>query len=43
VELNPAYFADSVRYLQAEEMRVGVPSLFDMIELDADELAAVAP
>jgi hypothetical protein len=35
VELNPAYFGDAVRYLTAEEMRAGTPSLFDMIALEA--------
>jgi hypothetical protein len=33
VELNPDYFADGVRYLQAEEARVNTPSLFDLIDL----------
>ena len=35
VELNPEYFTDAVRYLRAEEARVAVPSLFDLIEADA--------
>ncbi len=35
VELNPGYWSDSVRYLQAEEMRCTSPSLFDLIEADA--------
>lgn len=30
VELNPAYWADGVRYLQAEERRASMPSLFDI-------------
>lgn len=29
VELNPGYFLDGVKYLQAEERRAGLPSLFD--------------
>lgn len=37
VELNPASFIDSVRYLKAEEMRVGTPSLFDLIDMEATE------
>jgi DNA modification methylase len=35
VELNPEYFADAVRYLRAEEARVGTPSLFSLLELEA--------
>lgn len=42
VELNPASFVDSVRYLKAEEMRVGTPSLFDLIEMEATEVEAVS-
>jgi hypothetical protein len=34
VELNPEYFGDAVRYLTAEAMRVGTPSLFDLIEME---------
>jgi DNA modification methylase len=30
VELNPGYWADSVKYLQAEERRVDMPTLFDL-------------
>lgn len=36
VELNPEYFTDAVRYLQSEEARQEVPSLFDLIEAEAD-------
>lgn len=43
VELNPDYFSDSVRYLTAEEMRVTTPSLFDLIELEANELEDEVP
>lgn len=38
-ELNPDYFVDGVRYLQAEEARVNTPSLFDLIDLDAEGAA----
>ncbi len=34
VELNPEYFGDAVRYLAAEERRVGTPSLFDLIDIE---------
>lgn len=34
VELNPGYFADGVKYLQAAEHEVGMPTLFDL-ELEA--------
>jgi DNA modification methylase len=30
VELNAGYFADGIRYLQAEEQRVTMPTLFDL-------------
>jgi DNA modification methylase len=33
VELNPDYFADGVRYLQAEERRAAMPTLFDLDEV----------
>jgi len=32
VELNPGYFLDGVKYLQAEERKHGMPSLFDLVE-----------
>jgi DNA modification methylase len=32
VELNPGYWADSVKYLQAEERRVDMPTLFDTLD-----------
>lgn len=32
VELNPAYFADGVRYLRAAEERASIPTLFDVME-----------
>jgi hypothetical protein len=31
-ELNPGYFLDGTRYLQAMERSVGAPTLFDMLE-----------
>ena len=45
VELNPQYFMDGVRYLQAEEARLAVPTLFDFAAHDgvlADDDQAVA-
>jgi hypothetical protein len=41
VELNPASFTDSVRYLRAEEARAGVPTLFDLIDMETGNLEAV--
>lgn len=38
VELNGGYFLDAVKYLQAEERKRGMPTLFDAI----DEVEAVA-
>ena len=35
VELNSGYFADGVRYLQAEENKKAMPSLFDLDEVTA--------
>lgn len=35
VELNPGYFLDSVKYLQAEERSQNLPTLFDLIEMAA--------
>ena len=34
-ELNPSYFMDGVRYLEAAEREVSMPSLFDTLEEDA--------
>jgi DNA modification methylase len=40
-ELNPAYFADQVHYCQLAERKVSMPSLFDLVALDASqEMAA---
>jgi hypothetical protein len=33
VELNPGYFLDGVKYLQAEERRADMPTMFDLDEL----------
>ena len=30
-ELNPGYWADSVKYLEAEERKASMPSLFDLV------------
>lgn len=35
VELNPGYWADSVKYLEAEERKAAMPSLFDLDALVA--------
>ncbi len=32
VELNPGYFVDGVRYMQATEQEINSPSLFDLID-----------
>jgi DNA modification methylase len=39
VELNPGYWADSVKYLQAEERRVATPTLFDVLDVAVDGAA----
>jgi len=36
VELNPGYFVDSVRYLQAAEYKAALPTLFDLIEQEVE-------
>ena len=35
-ELNTGYFLDSVKYLEAEERRAEMPSLFDLVEIESD-------
>lgn len=35
VELNRGYFLDAVRYLQAEERKHGMPTLFDTLTTEA--------
>lgn len=35
VELNPGYFLDGVKYLQAEERKRGMPTLFDLSDGEA--------
>lgn len=32
IELNPAYFLDAVKYLEAEERAQAMPTLFDLVE-----------
>jgi DNA methylase/Helicase conserved C-terminal domain len=34
-ELNPGYWADSVKYLEAEERKREMPTLFDLVSLEA--------
>jgi len=43
VELNPAYFADGVKYLQAAERQVHMPRLFDLTALEADQASEGRP
>ena len=40
VELNPTYWADGVRYCQAAEAKLTMPTLFDLAELDGQIKAA---
>lgn len=42
VELNHQYYLDGVRYLQAEEARLAMPTLFDLRDLEAPQAEAVA-
>ena len=37
VELNAGYFADGVKYLQAAEARLGMPTLFDALDIVLEE------
>lgn len=37
IELNPDYFRDGVGYLQAAEMKMETPTLFDFMGVDEDE------
>lgn len=39
-ELNPVYFADAVKYAQAKEAEVSMPSLFDLIDAEVEEVAS---
>jgi hypothetical protein len=41
-ELNPDYWRFSVSYLREAERELAVPSLFDLLDLEADHLAAAA-
>lgn len=36
-ELNPRYFADAVSYCEAAEKQLNAPTLFDLLEAEADE------
>lgn len=42
-ELSSASFVDSVRYLQAQELKASTPSLFDLIDLEASEVEDEVP
>ena len=35
-ELNPGYFLDGIKYLQAMEREVSTPSLFDVLDSEAE-------
>ncbi len=37
-ELNPGYFLDSVKHLEAQERRQDLPTLFDLV--DAEPVAS---
>lgn len=39
VELNPGYFLDGIKYLEAMEREIAIPSLFDMLTADSREAA----
>ncbi|MCU1488272.1 MAG: hypothetical protein JWN67_5018 [Actinomycetia bacterium] len=39
VELNASYFLDGVKYLQTMERKVGMPTLFNLEDLDEDGVA----
>jgi DNA modification methylase len=36
-ELNPSYWEDSVLYLKAAESQASMPTLFDLLEIEADD------
>lgn len=40
-ELNPGYFLDGIKYLQSMERDLGVPSIFDLLGDDDDDLEVV--
>lgn len=42
VELNPAYFMDGVKHLQAAERELSIPSLFDLLVNDDADLQGAA-
>jgi DNA modification methylase len=39
VELNPGYFLDGVKYLEAQERAVGMPTLFDLMGIEDQQAA----
>lgn len=41
-ELNPAYFMDGVKHLQAAERELSIPSLFDLLTNDDADLQGAA-
>ena len=40
VELNPGYWADGVKYLEAEERKKAMPTLFDLVDAKGDTSCA---
>lgn len=38
VELSPTYFRDGMKYCEAAARQVGVPSLFDLMAVEADQV-----
>ena len=42
VELNGGYFLDAIKYLEAEERRHGIPTLFDMLDSETELLGEAA-
>lgn len=42
VELNPGYFLDGVKYLEAQERALGMPTLFDLMGLEDQTTGAAA-
>ncbi|MCP3868328.1 MAG: DNA methylase N-4 [Gammaproteobacteria bacterium] len=43
VELNPSYYCDGVKYLEAAEREVSMPSLFDFSETDQENTRGTMP
>lgn len=42
VELNPGYFLDGVKYLEAQERALGMPTLFDLMAIEDQATGAAA-